>query len=266
MIRLKPLLEDIPMGDVAFGESPHLAKFQGKPEEDNTEAENALYKLLKQWFEGNTGAIGRQGEYSGYMSDKFLDIKSDLFKLKTKFPKIFDPGDTKYAYRGSFKTDNSQDSVYNLINNSKTIYLVEKHLLSISDPIIAIPYSYNPKSAVQSWSAVHSVAIGFANAGLRTLSLVTKVDDSFIMSPFASNEISGLRESEILHFGKDIDTFLCISSYNADNIFNTLYEILEGLPSGALNDSDEDMVDAVLKHKNFNTRCKLVSNYDNLPW
>lgn len=266
MIRLKKLLEDIPMGDVAFGESPHLAKFQGKPEEDNTEAENALYKLLKQWFEGNTWEVGRQGEYSGYMSDKFLDIKSDLFKLKTKFPKVFDPGDTKYAFRGSSKTDNSQDAVYNLINNSKTIYIVEKHDFRFPEPIIAIPYSYKPMSAVQSWSSVQSVAIGFASPGSRTLSLVTKVDDSFIMSPFASNEISGLRESEILHFGKDIDTFLLISSYNADNVFNILYEVLEGLPSGALNDSDEDMVDAVLKHENFNTRCKLVSNYDSLPW
>lgn len=266
MIRLKKLLEDIPMGDVAFGENPYVAKFQNKSEEDNTEAETALYVLLRRWFEGNTWEVGRQGEYSGYMSDKFLNIKSDLFKLKTEFPKVFDPGDIKYVYRGSAKTDNSQNAIYNLLNDSKTIYIVEKHDLQDSNPIIAIPYSYKPKSAVQSWSSVHSVATGFASTGLRTLSFVTKVDDSFIMNPLASNEISDLREYEVLHFGKDIDTFLLITSYNPDNTFTILYEILEGLHSGALEDSDEDMVDAVLKHKNFNTRCKLVSNYDNLPW
>lgn len=264
MIRLKKLLEDIPMGDVAFGESPRMAKYQNASEENNTQAEAELYNLLKRWFEGNPGAIGAQGEYSGRLSQEFEKIKTDLFKLKKKFPKVFDTPDT-YGFRGTSISD-SYEYVYELIKNSPDVFVVANHGKHFLGPVIAIPYEYKPKSPVQSWSSIETVAETFADGGRRKLILITKVDDSFIMNPRASNELSDLRESEMLHFGKDIKTYLVISSYNVDNIFQILYEILEGYKPNALQDSDVDLYDLAVKHKDYKTKFTPIDSYDNLPW
>lgn len=264
MIRLKKLLEDIPMGDVAFGENPEMAKYQNAPEETNTQAENELYRLLKRWYEGNPGAIGQQGEYTGRLSQEFEKIKTDLFKLKKKFPKVFDTPNT-YGFRGTNISDR-YDNVYELIKNSTDVFIVAKHDKYYSGPVVVIPYEYTPKSAVQSWSSKDSIAETFSDTGLRKLVLIAKVDDSFIMNPMASNEISNLPEFEMLHFGKNIKTYLVISSYNVDNIFQILYEILEGYKPNALQDSDVDLYDLTVKHKDYKTKFTPIDSYDDLPW
>jgi hypothetical protein len=265
MIRLKKLLEDIPMGDVAFGDRDDLAKFQNAPTEDNTFAEDGLKKLLIKWFGGTPGAVGSQGSWSSLIGTKLDDLKSDLFKLKKQFPKVFDTGNTKFAFRGT-NIPNLYTDVYNYIKAAEQIYIVENHDQLSSDPVIVIPYSYKPKSPVQSWSAKETIAKTFSDPGLRNLILISKVDNTFLMNPEASNLLSGLRESEMLHFGKDINAFLVIGSVNADNTFVILYEILEGLPARALEDSDEDMLKACFEHENFKTMCKVIPSYDALPW
>jgi hypothetical protein len=265
MIRLKKLLEDIPMGSVAFGDRDDLAKFQNAPAEDNTVAEDGLKKLLIKWFGGSPGPVGSQGSWSKLIGTELDNLKLDLFKLKKEFPKVFDPGTTKFAFRGT-SVPNMYTDVYNYLKAAKNIYIAESHDQLSSDPVIVIPYTYKPKSPVQSWSAKETIAKTFSEHGLRNLILVSKVDNSFIMNPEASNLLSGLRESEMLHFGKDITTYLVISSVNADNAFVILYEILEGLPPNALQDSDEDMIKACYTHKNFKKMCKVIPNYDSLPW
>jgi hypothetical protein len=265
MIRLKKLLEDIPMGTVAFGEDPEMAKYQNAPEEDNTAAETGLRKLLIKWYGGTPGATGTQGQWSGMISNELYDIKSDLLKLKKQFPKVFGTGDSKFAFRGS-NTPNDYPDVYNLLKDASQIYIIEKHGKIHSEPVIAIPYTYKPKSLVQSWSATETVAETFANWGPRKIIMMTNVDDTFIMNPEVSNLLSVARESEMLHFGNDINCFLVISSNEADNIFAVLYEIVAGYKVGALYDSDEDMVKACFEHENFKNVCKVVSDYNALPW
>ena len=265
MIRLKKLLEDIPMGSVAFGDRANLAKLQNAPTEDNTDAEDELKKLLIYWFSGTPGAVGTQGEWSGHLSTKLIDIKSDLFKLKKQFPKVFDTSNTKFAFRGT-NIPNTHEDVYTYLKEAKQIYIVSNHGKLTSEPVIVIPYTYKPKSPVQSWSSVETVAETFSNTGLRKLVVISKVDDSFIMNPAASNLLSGLRESEMLHFGKDITTYLVISSVNADNAYVILYEVIAGYKPRALQDSDENMMLAVAKHENFKKMCTVVSDYDSLPW
>jgi hypothetical protein len=265
MIRLKKLLEDIPMGNVAFGDRDDLAKFQNAPTEDNTFAEDGLKKLLIKWFGGTPGAVGSQGSWSGMIGNELYNLKSDLLKLKKQFPKVFDPGATKFAFRGT-NIPNMHTDVYNYIKAAEQIYIVENHDQLSSEPVIVIPYSYKPKSPVQSWSAKETIAKTFSDTGLRNLILISKVDNTFLMNPEASNLLSGLRESEMLHFGKDINAFLVIGSVNADNTFVILYEILEGLPARALEDSDEYMVKACFEHENFKNICKVIPSYDALPW
>jgi hypothetical protein len=265
MIRLKKLLEDIPMGNVAFGDRDDLAKFQNAPTEDNTFAEDGLKKLLIKWFGGTPGAVGSQGSWSGMIGNELYNLKSDLLKLKKQFPKVFDTGDAKFAFRGS-NTPNDYPDIYNLLKDASQIYIVEKHGKIHSEPVIVIPHSYKPKSPVQSWSATETVAETFANHGPRKVIMMAKVDDTFIMNPEASNLLSVARESEMLHFGKDITNFLVISSNNADNVFGVLYEIVAGYKVGALYDSDEDMVKACFEHENFKNICKVIANYDALPW
>jgi hypothetical protein len=123
MIRLKKLLEDIPMGSVAFGDRDDLAKFQNAPAEDNTVAEDGLKKLLIKWFGGTPGAVGTQGEWTGYISTELNNLKSDLFKLKKEFPKVFDPGATKFAFRGT-NIPNTHEDVYKYLKDAKQIYIV----------------------------------------------------------------------------------------------------------------------------------------------
>jgi hypothetical protein len=265
MIRLKKLLEDIPMGDVAFGDRKDLAKLQNAPIEDNTSAENELKKLLIKWFAGSPDEDESQGEWTGYISTQLNNIKSDLFKLKKQFPKVFDTNNTNFAFRGT-NVPNAYTDVYNYLKAAKNIYIVESHDQLSSDPVIVIPYTYKPKSPVQSWSAKETIAKTFSNYGLRNLILLSKVDSSFIMNPKASNLLSGLPESEMLHFGKSITTYLVIGSVNADNTFVILYEILEGLPPNTLQDSDEDMIKACYTHENFKKVCKVIPDYDSLPW
>ena len=177
---------------------------------------------------------------------------------------MFDTPDT-YGFRGTSISD-SYEYVYELIKNSPDVFVVANHGKHFLGPVIAIPYEYKPKSPVQSWSSIETVAETFADGGLRKLILITKVDDSFIMNPRASNELSDLRESEMLHFGKDIKTYLVISSYNVDNIFQILYEILEGYKPNALQDSDVDLYDLAVKHKDYKTKFTPIDSYDNLPW
>lgn len=266
MIRLKKLLEDIPMGNVAFGDRPDMAKFQNASTEDNTEAEDKLKKLLIKWFGGNDGAIGGQGSFTGRISNELTDIKSDLFKLKQEFPNVFDvPNNIKIAYRGS-NIDNETRHVYDYLTNNNTVYIVNRHDRHYGEPVVVIPYVYAPSSNVQSWSSVESVAETFAPTGIFKLVLVTKVDDSFLMNPAVSNILSGLRESEILHFGKNIKTYLSIGSYHG-RLFQTVYEVLKGYHMGALNDDDEtNFTKKVMSEYKSNPKFKVIDSYEDLPW
>ena len=190
MIRLKKLLEDIPMGNVAFGENPKVASFQHAETETNTEAEQELYNLLQKWFGGASN--GTQGNWTARMSNELTDIKSDLFKLKKQFPNVFDvPDNIKIAYRGS-NIDNETRNVYDYLTNNSTVYIVNRHDRHYGGPVLVVPYVYAPSSNVQSWTSVETMAETFAPTGIFKLVLVTKVDDSFLTNPAASNVISNL--------------------------------------------------------------------------
>ena len=264
MIRLKKLLEDIPLGNVAFGENPKAAKFQNAETETNTTAEQELYKLLQKWFAGPVS--GTQGNFTGRISNELTDLRSDLFKLKQEFPNVFDvPDNIKIAYRGS-NIDNETRHIYDYLTNNSTVYIVNRHGRHYGEPVIVVPYIYAPSSNVQSGTSEQTVAETIAPTGIFKLVLVTKVDDSFLMNPAFSNVISNLRESEMLHFGKNIKTYLSIGSYHG-RLFQTAYEVLKGYHMGALNDDDEtNFTEKVMSEYKSNPKFKVVDSYEKLPW
>lgn len=266
MIRLKKLLEDIPMGNVAFGESPRMADYQDAPRENNTEAENELKKLLVRWFGGTPGPVGSQGEFSGMIGNELYNLKSDLLKLKKEFPKVFDvPSNFKVAFRGT-SIDNSYETVYDYMKSADLVYVVQNHGRYYSDPVFVIPYDYKPKSNVQSWSIRESVAETFAETGTFKLVLVTDINDLFVLNPAASNILSNIPESETLHFGKDLKTYLSVGT-GATRMLQLMYEVVVGYKPGSLDDDDTtNFYDALFDHPNFKTKCKVVPNYDSLPW
>lgn len=264
-INSKLIAEALDLGDVAFGELPDMVDLQGADEEEDTPAESKLLSTLLTWVIGDDNQAASTAE----LGSRLMQHKSDLFKLKRKFPEVF-AVPAGYAFRGT-RIDSSPGNIYNLLKQSKQIYIYSKGISSS----IVVPYNYKPKSPVQSWSTELETAADFNQIAndyewTQTCVLVAKIDDSFLMNPKAMDIIAredrDLDEGETLHFGQDINTYLDINSANPNPLFAILYEVLEDKPTGTYSDKESDFVETVHEHPNFNSRCTVISSFDQLPW
>jgi len=114
VIRLKDLLKEFEYGNKLFADiedenliNPEfLDKLIAKPEEENTEDEKKLLKVLSDYFSKDV------------LKTIDTSILEKLLKLKSKFPKILDPSMSakklKHAYRG---TTIGIDTLLDAINN-----------------------------------------------------------------------------------------------------------------------------------------------------
>lgn len=162
-------------GNVLFGSRPGLAALQNKEYEKDTKTEEKLYNILSMWFmfASSTSSAGIEASLN------------DLLTLKDYFPTILRPPYGKPAYRG---TSISLDDLKSFLElNKDKIKKLTEYLY-----IIDIPYPYQPKRKTSSWSTDIDSASSFEGRGVFgsiPVIFTTKIDDSFIMNPNASDEM-----------------------------------------------------------------------------
>tara|TARA_R110000823_G_scaffold249800_4_gene373050 strand:- start:849 stop:1685 length:837 start_codon:yes stop_codon:yes gene_type:complete len=256
------IIEDLDLGNVAFGENPAFVKLQGADvEEKNTEQESWLQATLQDWF--------TLGDYSGddanarteRLAKLLMQYKGDLFKLKSKYPNVFmQPNQQKYVYRGTSVAPD-EESVYRIIKESPEVYVAESGE-------VLVPFLYKPKSLVQSWAIDSQVALQYAemyNEDIQAM-LIAKTDDSFWMNPASATIFSGFEEEETLHFGQELKTYVEFGEYGmSESLMSILYDILNNDPLGTSADEGID-VDMVFEHPDFNAKFKEFDGYSQLPW
>jgi hypothetical protein len=188
-MRLFEIADEKDMEDVAFG------NFKKSPEEDTT-WESKVFYAVKNFI--NNADPNTKGEVE--------PLLHDLMLLKSKYPNDLIPK-SKYAYRGT------------QLSKSAFADLAEKY--SDSDKLIRLPYTYSPRSPVQSWTVNKQIGFDFAFNGNNEPGfgnnratvwkphefpypavIMVPVDDSFIMNSKLTNkiakEIHGMTEKEII--------------------------------------------------------------------
>lgn len=199
MIKLKDILSeldtDLNVGDVIFGSNKKIADLQNSPTEKNTEIEDEIIDILKNWVED-----------SNYDLSVKLWKKYPLLKrLSSVFPKILKPetpnGTNLYRGLGILNKDLKQTILNSNPNDWEKIgdfggSWKESYKYTI-------PIKYKPHSPVQSWTDSYRVAAYFSSPyPLDGVILMTKQDDNFLFSPKLFSIIRNGDEREILHFGE----------------------------------------------------------------
>lgn len=253
MLKLKTILKEDEVtdkfGNVAFGENPKIAKFQGKREEKNTELENKLLNLLAMWTTGDRISYAANNLYKNL----------NLFKKAAKkFPKIFLPK-TKNGttlYRG---LNNPGAELMSQLENAKPKNWKKLQLTSSPNSVVWLytkPIEYKPRRKVQSWTDDPSVAFGKFFGGELGVSLMTKQNDEFLFNKNFLGSTSlydfsegpeGAPESEVLHFGQTYseDVFLVVRA-NVKFGYDTIKSINAAL-KGETKPKTKEEVKAILK-------------------
>lgn len=142
-----------------------------KHSEKDTEVEKKLFEAVSDFL----------WESTPRNKEKAYQALKQLSALKKYFPHDLVPK-AKTVYRGT-KVD------------GKVYKLIHKFPLKRGEEWYKIPYTYKPKSKIQSWTTNKSVAERFSINFHKTKSLSailsTTVDDSFIMNSGLMNIISG---------------------------------------------------------------------------
>ena len=174
LAELSPIAIKQKYGNVLFGSNSKLAVRQNKDPEKDTKDEAKLYKILLSWYSNSD-------EISMGNLHKSLD---DLLALEDEFPDVLRPNYGHNAYRGT--TQNLRPLRSWLVLNPK------KRLVYNNYYQFTTPYPYQPKRKISSWSEEFHVANRFSDSENRdevSVVFTTKVDDSFIMNPYASDDI-----------------------------------------------------------------------------
>jgi hypothetical protein len=198
-------------GDVLFGSHSNLAALQNKEYEKDTKTEEKLYDILSKWFmfSSSTTSVGIEANLN------------DLLALQKYFPAILRPPYGRLAYRG---TSIDLDDLKSFLESNKDkIKPFENDYYYIVDTF----YPYQPKRKISSWSTDIITASSFEGRGVFgsiPIIFTTKIDDSFIMDPNASDEIlsdSGSfdsEEQEIIKFKPEGKYKMIVRKYHLEKL------------------------------------------------
>lgn len=177
---------DADFGKVAFGSNKTVAKMQGSEPEPDTDEEAELLDAIERW----TG-ITRDSTKLVKLADKGV-----LKKAKKKYPKVFAPSQPNgtIMYRGiEHMTGEFLQELMDSTTEKDWVYTPWSGMYVCKKPV-----KYTPHSELQSWTYDKKVAKFFAQSGI----FITKQDDDFYFNPDALKAISGMKETEVIHFGK----------------------------------------------------------------
>ena len=192
--------------EVLFGDA------KGDPERD-TEEEEIMYDAIAEFIE----------DPSTHNKNRLFIKLQHLKKFKEVFPNDLEP-EASRVYRG---TTIQTSKLFELFDNSDNLTVNEKGYLEI-------PFVYQPKSNVQSWTTSYHIATRFAEVNgpsrANAILYTDNVDDSFVMNVSITNLISNVRidrkENEIIRAsGEPIKCQLMLYDHNK----NVTKETIESL-------------------------------------